>query len=130
MGEFPNPATMFTKGSRAVELGKISGSMRTPAKKQAAYLRELKKRGLTDENAKWLAERIENPEANIAQIQKWLDDLILDAQKNGKPTTQILAIQQMINLHKAHHGEKVKSENLNVNVNMTIEEWAKRLVDE
>lgn len=127
MGSFPEPSTQFKSGANAVEAARRGGLVRSDAKKNGARMREMKKRGLTDADAKWLMERIEDPTTNIFHIQKLLDEII--AKCPEKPGTQILAIQQMINLHKAHHGEKVHSTNLNMNVNVSLEEWERRLND-
>lgn len=129
MGDWPNVATQFKNGQQAVEAGRKGGSVSSPEKKFAAKLRAMKKYGMKDSDTEWFLKTIEDPECNVFEIQELLNKIIETTE--GKPSTQILAIQQKINLHKAHFGEKYKTENvnMNINMNMTIEEWEKRLMD-
>ena len=52
----------ITTTARAKEIGSLGGKKITPAKSLAAKLRELKKKGLTDENAQRIYELMTNPE--------------------------------------------------------------------
>ena len=99
------------------ELKKIcskGGSVRSPAKKYASKIREMKKRSMTDEDVNWFLERIEDPGTNMFHLQQWLDQL----RENLPINYQRTLLDTAINLHKANHGEKVKTENTNININI------------
>jgi len=105
--------------------GLKGGKVRSPAKKYAAHLRELKKKGLNNAGAKRLVEFMENPECSVFQIKKFLDDIKDERGDKMSDTAVIQLIKAYIDLSKAHHGDKKKIEgNLNVrtfNVNLNIE---------
>lgn len=86
------------------------GKAKTPKKKYAARLRELKKKGLTNETIKRLTDMMEDPECNILDIKLFLDGL---RAKNPNMIESIRLANSYINLHKAHHGERHKFEGLN-----------------
>jgi hypothetical protein len=98
--------------------------------KYYAKVREMKKKAalgkITQKECDWFIQRVEDPEANILEIQNYLDEI---KKMCNNPNQNVLLAQTMIQLHKAHHGEKVKTENLNMNINISIEEWEKRLLD-
>ena len=97
------------------ERGRKGGLARTPKKKYAARLRELKKKGLTNETVKRLATMLEEPESWVLDIRLFIDSL--KAQLKDKPIELAKLLNADINLLKAHHGEKHKIEGeLNHNV--------------
>jgi hypothetical protein len=119
-------ATQFKAGDERVrQLAIKAGKTVTPKRLWAAQLAGMRKRGVVD--VKWFEQRLLDPACNVFHLQQQLDKVL--EKWPDKPTTQIMAIQQMINLHKAHFGEKVKSENVNFNINMNQEEWEKRFND-
>jgi len=124
MGEFPSKH-LVGNTSTATAQGRKGGEKRSIGKKYAAQLRELKKKGNTNEQVKFFVQRLEDPEANILHIQKQIDEFIA---ANPKEHNKIAALNTSIQLHKAHYGEK--STNLNLNVNTSIEEWERRLSEE
>ena len=97
-------------------LGTRGGKAKTPAKKWAARLREMKKKGLTDENYARIVAWMEEPESSAMDIFLYLESIKKHcnnaSQMNNVANTQI-------NLMKAHHGEKhnIKSENVHHIVN-------------
>lgn len=102
-------------GKQARELGRKGGSVSSPRKKFAARLRELKKKGMTNESAKRLYDIFEHPEMSALDIWLFLER----AKSECKSATQMAIVaDKFINLHKAHHGEKIKSENTNININI------------
>ncbi len=75
----------------------------------AARLREMKKKGLTNENYKRIVAWMEEPESSAMDIFLYLESV----KKHCNNASQMNNVaQSQINLMKAHHGEKVKSENV------------------
>lgn len=93
------------------------GSVKSPAKKYAAKIREMRKRSLTNDDVNWFLERIEDPETNVFHLQQWLDEM----RDNIPIERQRTLLDTAINLHKAHHGEKIKQESQNVNINVNMD---------
>ena len=108
---------------RGRELGLKGGAVCSPAKKLAAKIRYMKRMGMKGKDTEWFLDRLNDPDTNIFQLQLWLDDLMANART---PAHKLTAIQTAIQLHKAHFGEKTTSTNLNVNVG--IDEWERRLM--
>lgn len=114
MGEFPNKATQFTAGTNAVENARKGGKVRTLGKKMAARLRELKKKGLTDETAKSVANMLTDPEYYAGDVLMWL----VKEKDNCESTGQTVALANtLISLGRMHHGDKTHNTNTNINVN-------------
>lgn len=112
--------------SRARELGRKGGKVKSAKKTFANRLSALKKKGMTNESAKRITEIFENPELSALDI--WL---FLERAKSECKTAGQMAIvaDKFISLHKAHHGEKIKSENTNININidaLKFQELAKK----
>lgn len=120
---------LFQKGEeRAKRLGRKGGKVKSLAKKKAAKLRDLKKKGKQDEIARFLAEMIESPNASSIDILK---DLLSIKKTVVSPRHQIDLAQTRIQWHKAHHGEKIKKESHNVNVNLNVDMAKfKKLIEE
>jgi hypothetical protein len=126
--DFPCVRTQFKKGDPAQsEVGRKGGSQRTDAKKLAAKLRWMKKKGLSNEASKQIYELMTDHNMNALDIRVFLESIKKDANSTYE---KINLARVMIDWHKAHFGEKIKSENVNVNVNTTIEEWERRLYKE
>jgi len=115
------PLNQRTK-EEASAISRKGGKTKSLAKKYSAQLRELKKKGNTNAQIKWFCQRLEDPEANILHIQRQLDQFLKD---NPKEHNAVAAMNTQIQLHKAHFGEK--RQNFNMNVNMDVEEWERRL---
>jgi len=125
---FPNPDTMFKSGKQQVELARKGGQSTSPKKSLGAKVKWLKKRAaegkIKNDQIMHLVDCVEDPTISILDILTYLDDIKNEC-KN--PNQKILLADARIKLHKAHFGEKVKSENLNLNVNVGLEEWERRL---
>lgn len=91
---------------RARELGSLGGKKRTPKKKYAARLRELKKKGLTDKTVKKIVDIMESPECSILDIKLFLDSIKGDEKITSKE--RIALSKAYIKLHQAHFGTIVK----------------------
>ena len=99
------------------KIASMGGSVKSPAKKFAAQLRELKKKGNTDELNSWFLERLQDPDANMFHLQKMFDQLCqVTPIEKSRPL-----LETGINLHKAHHGEKIKQEAQVVNLNLDFD---------
>ena len=116
-------ATRWNGDQRNKDAGRKGGSVKSPAKKYGAKLRAMREAGKNDEQITFFCERLADPEVNIFHIQEQLDKFI---ESNPKEHNKIAALNTLIQLHKANFGDKRL--NQNVNVNVTIEEWEKRLI--
>ena len=103
----------FTSGEVAREMGSRGGKKRTPRKKWAAQLRELKKKGLSNENAKVLASMIEEKESFALNVLMSL----LDTRKNAPPQLKTTINNNLTSLMKATHGDTLKTENVHHIIN-------------
>ena len=111
----------ITSKKRARELGAKGGQVRTPKKKWAARLREMKKKGLTDDNYKRIVAWMEEPESSALDIFMYLESI----KKHCHNANQMNGLaKSQIDLMKAHHGEKVKSESV-----VHVINWSEMLKD-
>jgi len=111
----------------ARERGRKGGLVRSPAKKFAARLRELKKKGLTDENVRKITDIIEDRECSSLDVKLFIDSI---RGESLSPDSKIKLGNLLVAWHKAHHGEKSFNTNLSMNVSIGIEEWERRLMGE
>ena len=96
--------------AEAKRLGAKGGSVKSPRKKWASQLREWKKKAdIGQADYKKLVSIMEEPESSILHILKYLEE----TKKHTKNATQMSYVAKaLIDLHKAHHGEKIKTENV------------------
>lgn len=101
----------ITTTEQAQRLGRIGGSVSSPAKKRAAQLRELRKRGLTDDGAKRLLMLLEDPNFASMDILEYINQL----------KTEDLSHKQAIELghlmvawFKMQHGDKQIRAQINI----------------
>lgn len=100
----------------AKRMGRKGGLVKSPAKKWAARLRAMKKKGLTDDNYKRIIAWMEEPESSALDIFMYLESV----KKHCNNASQMNSLANtQINLMKAHHGEKHKTENVHHVVNWT-----------
>ena len=103
------------------------GNKNNPKSKNAAKLRCIKQKlydgRFKDADEKWLLQRVTDPEAMNLDILKFIDEI----RKDVHPAQRVALANAYNNIQKTIHGEKIKSENLNINVNATVDEWEKRL---
>jgi len=120
MGEFPNKDTQFKKGStKAVQSGQKGGqgNKNTFQKKSLGQTtRWLRAKGLKGDSLKWFEQCLIDPEADLANIQKYISDIIGDLH----PAQRVAMANTMIGLHDAKFGRKQTNQNLNINVNMDL----------
>jgi hypothetical protein len=121
---YPNliPNHMRTPEERRANASK-AGSTKSENRKIAARLRELKKKGMTDDTYKRLYDMATDSDSSALDImlflEKWKKEL-------AKPMEAVQMANAMISLHKAKFGEIQKqqiqqsTQNLNVNVNMDL----------
>ena len=98
---------------KAQRLGRMGGLSKSPKKKWAAQLRELKKKGLSNENAKVLASMIEEKESFALNVLISL----LDTRKNAPPQLKTTINNNLTSLMKATHGDTLKTENVHHIIN-------------
>ena len=102
------------------------GTTKSPQKRFAASLRELKKKGITDDSVTKMCNLLEDPICSALDIKVYIESL----KEEPLSTQQKIQLGQlMVAWHKAHHGEKIK----NLNVNLTselIDDLSRWFVDE
>jgi len=105
------------------------GQSKSPKKSEAAkkrFILERLKQGVhSDKDVAWIYERVVNSEA-------FAMDIMADIERVDKSQLQPGQILNLANtknnVMKAIHGEKLKTENVNININSTIEEMERRLM--
>ena len=119
MGTFPN----IPKGDtiKAQALGSRGGKMGTDslAKRYAAQIREMKKKGSGDEQIAFFVKRLEDPTASVLHIQKLLDDFLAT---NPRENNKVQAMEKLIQLHRANFGDKHHNVNVNINVDLDVKD--------
>jgi len=96
---------------RQRELSARGGSVKSEAKRTAAWLRWQKQNGkLTDEGFQFVCNMLQSPELSIAQIAKMANRYLIT--KDMSPKQANMVVNTMLSIHKAHHGDKVKTENV------------------
>ena len=104
---------------KARELGRRGGLKgglsKSPNKKLAARLRELKKKGLSDENAKRIYNIMMDNEMSALDILLYIEGIKPTA---GRSYEKSKVAELLINWQKVHHGEK----RTNINVNIDFKE--------
>ena len=116
------PMSQRTTEERRIIASK-AGSTKSENRKVAARLRELKKKGMTDETYKRLYDMATDSDSSALDImlflEKWKKEL-------AKPMEAVQMAHAMISLHKAKFGEIQKqqiqqsTQNINMNVNMDL----------
>jgi len=107
---------------QARQIQSLGGRTVSPQKKFSAKIREMKKRGLTDDDVQWFLDRLTDPDVSIFHLEKWLDEL----KETAHPNQRIALLNTAIALHKAKFGEKSINLNLNANnIKDDLEKWFK-----
>jgi len=109
----------ITSTERAKTLGRKGGSVSSPAKKLAAKLRELKKKGLTDENYKRVYELMTDSNMSDLDILLFLESM--RAKANTISEKEKVA-RLLLEWRKLRFGTKldITSQNLNIDVGMEL----------
>lgn len=95
-----------------VECGKKGGP--SPRRKYAMKLRHMKERGVKDKDIDWFCKRLEDSDVSSFHLMQWIDEI----KKDAKPLQQQRLIDLSLTLHKLQHGEKLKTENVNLNIDV------------
>ena len=110
-----------TNDKHTIESGRKGGKVRSRSKQAAAKLRDLKRKlNWSNEDLTFFEERLVNPESNMQYMESVLETAIV----NGK-IREGRGIELMERLHRTRFGEK--HHNTNVNVNVSAEDFDKRL---
>lgn len=121
---------------KALEMNRNGGLARSEDKVNAQRLRRIKERmksqGMTDKDQLWMLEKLENRSAYAVDIALFVEEIKLDMKLTNvtKPMQKIMLGELMTKAAKFVHGDKLQTINTNFNVNITQEEWAKRLIND
>jgi len=91
------------------------------------WIRERMEKGqLVDGDEKWLLQRVSDRDTANLDLLNWIDKMRRDASDEKIEASLLNTYNQIL---KTIHGEKhlVKSENLNINVSLGADEFARRL---
>ena len=100
--EFPGIAPRITT-ENAARLSRMKTGKHYPKMSLSAKLRQLKKKGLTDETAQQMYEVLTNSDLSSLQIRLHLQKLLSQA-KDSKEETALVG--KVMDWHKLHHGDK------------------------
>jgi len=119
------PLNQRTK-AEALVLQKRGGATKTPQKKYAAKVREIKKRikngQIADTDAEWLIERVEDNKSMALDMLSWIEEIKSETDLNKR--AGLLAIYNQI--YKSIHGEKIKIDMQVHHVTEDIDRFFKR----
>jgi len=108
-----NDENLISLGDRPkaerIAIARKGGLSRSPKKSYAQRLRFLKKKGLTNENYKRLVDWMEQPDSSVLDILLYIESI---KNKCNNATQMNNVARSLIDLHKAHHGDKIKTENV------------------
>lgn len=104
------------------EIARLGGLSRSPQKKLAAKLRELKKKGVTEDSAKRLYEVMTDPLMTDLDILFFLDSIKLNLASVPKPDpkAQILLSRAYLKFREIRHGSSTPSAQVNIQNNTQI----------
>jgi hypothetical protein len=123
------PLTTRPKGEHRL-IAQKGGQTKSPLRGQAQKWRFIKERmrkeGASEDDIKWMIERMENRDAMAVDIIKFVEEI----KKTVHPSQRVALANTQIAAAKFQHGEKIKTENVNVNINTDFDEWRKRMKDE
>ena len=94
--------------------------------KKKAFIEKLKKGSLTDTDLEWALQRATNSQAFALDLLTDVDKMSGDVH----PMQRISWINAKTQIMKMIHGEKMRTENVNININTTTEEMERRLMGE
>ena len=110
-----NLVSLATRQQRErIAIARKGGQTRSVGKKMAARLRSLKKKGLTNDDAKHIADMLTDPEYFAGDVLKWLHDIKDDCSSSGE---KVALANSLIKLQRVHYGDKLKTENTHVHIN-------------
>ncbi len=109
------------KPIRSTEMAKRLGAKggrankNNPNARLAGKMRALKRKGLSDENAKHLMEVISEHDLSSLDVRIFLDSIRKDVKSSRD---KINLGKSLIDWHKMTHGTKVRNENININIDI------------
>jgi predicted transcriptional regulator len=120
MGEIPGYPNLKPRitSEIAVELGRKGGLVRNDNKRFAQYLRRARKRGATNEIIQEMLGFIEDPKIGQAECFKRVNIVKQLAKENS--SFAVMASKLEMEYYKMIHGERIKTENTNHNINVSI----------
>ena len=111
---------------RAREIQSKGGRTVSPQKKLSAKLRELRKRGLTDDTSQRLYEILTDSELDSLDTRIFLENI----KEVGLDISEKLKLGNLlISWHKAHFGEKRHQINVNLDANESLRDLKEFLRD-
>lgn len=120
----------FRTKERQREIASMGGKMISPAKSISAKLRWLKQsKKISPEQAQKLVEVISDPLLSALDVRMIIEKAIAKIGPDAKDYQILNASNLLMQWHKMTHGEKLKTENTNLNINVTMTEWERRLYD-
>jgi hypothetical protein len=123
------PFNAMPKGEHLL-MSKRGGQAKTQVKQNEAKWRSIKarmkKKAVNSEEAAWMIERLENRDAIAVDILLYIEEV----KQTIHPGQRVALINAMEKVATFQHGAKVKTENLNINVNTTVDEIARRLFND
>lgn len=106
------------------------GKSRSMAKSEAAKLRHIRERVMAQipnvKDAEWLLQKLEDRPSMAAELMLSLERMKQEGVITH-PLHKTMLLKTENDIMKTIHGEKLKTENVNINVNTTMEEWEKRI---
>ena len=114
---------VIKNSKEAREMGRKGGLVKSDNKKLASRLRELKKKGLTDENAKRIFEVMSDSNMSSLDILLYLNKIKGKAQTVGECNN---VARTFLDWHKTTHGEKIKIDMQVHHVTEDIDRFFKR----
>ena len=104
--------------AKARKGGLVKSDRKKTAAKQRWIFKKMKDGGLKNDDVKWIMERVANREVMASDLLKKCDEVY----QTCHPMQRAAVINTMNNIGKFIHGERIKSENVNINVKSTAEE--------
>ena len=109
----------ITSKAQARELGRKGGMVSSSKKRYAARLRELKKKGMTNEAITWLTDIMEDPGCSALNLLLYLYQIEHECKTVNE---KIYLLNTFIKWHKMHHGTRIKTESVSKEI-----DWDKTL---
>jgi hypothetical protein len=107
----------------------MGGKVKSHAKSVSAKIRCMKmSKEITPEQAQKLNDVMKDPELSSLDIRMIIEKAIAKLGPDAKDYQIVNCSRLLMEWHKMTHGEKIKTENVNLNIQVPIDEWNKRLL--
>lgn len=119
----------ISKRSDFIEISSKGGKNSSPKEwwKKKHFIEKLKKGALKDDDIDWALTKATNSQAFALDLVTDLDSIDRNDLSTGQ---KIFLTSTKTSIMKAIHGEKLRTENINININSTTEELERRLMGE